>query len=259
MRPTGLRVATRGRTSVLTLARPDRRNELDAASLDALRAALAGADADDGIDVIVLTGEGEHFCGGLDLEQIADPEGGPQLAARVFGDWRIWPPVSKPVIGAINGPAERGGVELALHCDVLVASDRATFADTHTHLGFVPSLGLSVLLARAVGTAMARRMSLSGEPLDAAGALRHGLVTEVVPHDELLPCVLALADRIAANVQPAVRSLLATYRAGADAAAREALALELQALHAMLETSPPGPVTQVVLDVVRRRAAIPPR
>jgi enoyl-CoA hydratase len=246
----GLRLATSDRAAVLTLDRPER-NELDAALLDALRAALAAADADPAVDVIVLTGAGEHFCGGLDLAQISDPEGGPALATRVFAGWRIWEPLSKPVLGAINGLAERGGLELALHCDVLVASDRAAFADTHARLGFAPALGLTALLAQAVGTGWATRMSLTGDAVDAATAARIGLVTEVVPHEELLAAALRMATAISANVQDAVRTVLATYRAAAFARAREALAIERASLRRTLEATPPGPERDVVLGVVR--------
>jgi enoyl-CoA hydratase len=249
----GLRTTTADGVTVLTLDRPGRRNELDAPLLDALRAALAAADADDAVDVIVLTGAGEHFCGGLDLGRMADPQGGAAIAARVFSDWRAWPPVAKPVIGAINGPVERGGLELALQCDVLLASERATFADTHAALGIVPALGLTALLARAVGRGWALRMSLSGEPVTAAQAARIGLVTEVLPHDELLPATLRLAGTIARNARPAVRSVLTTYRSAADAGAREALGFELDGLLATLQATPPSVVRDVVLDVVRRR------
>jgi len=250
----GLRSARDGRVAVLTLDRPAQRNELDASLLDTLRAALADADADAGVDVIVLTGAGEHFCGGLELEQMADPVGGPALATRVFADWRAWPVTAKPVIGAVNGPAERGGLELALQCDVLIASERATFADTHAMLGFAPALGLTALLARAVGRGWALRMSLGGAPVDAAQAARIGLVTEVVPHDDLLGAAVALARAIAGNVPEAVRSVLATYRAAEEAALRDALAAELAGLRRTLEATPQSHVRDVVLDVVRRRA-----
>jgi enoyl-CoA hydratase len=246
----GLRIATRDRVAVLTLDRPER-NELDAALLDLLRAALADADADPAVDVVVLTGAGEHFCGGLDLAQMADPEGGPALAGRVFAGWRAWPPLGKPVIGAINGPAERGGLELALQCDVLLASEHATFADTHATLGLVPALGLTALLSRAVGTGWAMRMSLSGEPVGAEQAARIGLVTEVHAHAELLPAALRLAGTIAGNDAVAVRSVLRTYRDAAEAQAREALAVERRGLEAALAATPPSHVRDAVLDVVR--------
>jgi enoyl-CoA hydratase len=108
--------------------------------------------------------------------------------------------------------AVTGGLELALNCDFLVASDRALFADTHARVGILPGWGLSVLLPQRVGFAMARRMSFTGDYVDAARALQAGLVTEVVPHQELMPTVRRLAATIAANNRPAVTSLHASYR-----------------------------------------------
>jgi enoyl-CoA hydratase len=105
-----------------------------------------------------------------------------------------------------------GGLELALNCDILVASERARFADTHARVGVLPGWGLSVLLPLAVGRGTSRRMSLTGDYLSAADALRTGLVTQVVPHDELLPAARAVAAAIVGNDQPGVRRLLRSYR-----------------------------------------------
>jgi enoyl-CoA hydratase len=119
--------------------------------------------------------------------------------------------MSKPVIGAINGAAVTGGLELALYCDILIASEQARFADTHARVGILPTWGLSVRLPQKVGVGLARRMSLTGDYLSPADALRAGLVTEVVPHEQLLPAARALAASIVGNNQAAVRALLASY------------------------------------------------
>jgi enoyl-CoA hydratase len=125
--------------------------------------------------------------------------------------WRPWVPLAKPVIGAVNGAAYTGGLEIALNCDFLVASERATFADTHSRLGILPGWGLSVLLPLRVGFPMARRMSYTGDPIDAVTALRSGLVTEVVPHGDLLVTVRRVASIIAKNGR-GVRGWHALYR-----------------------------------------------
>ena len=117
----------------------------------------------------------------------------------------------KPVIGAINGAAVTGGLEIALYCDVLIASERARFADTHARVGLLPTWGLSVRLPQKVGVGMARRMSLTGDYLSADEALRCGLVTEVVAHDELLPAARRIAASIVGNNQRAVGALLDSY------------------------------------------------
>jgi enoyl-CoA hydratase len=119
--------------------------------------------------------------------------------------------MAKPVIGAINGAAVTGGLEFALYCDILIASENARFADTHARVGLLPTWGLSVRLPQKVGVGLARRMSLTGDYLSAADALRAGLVTEVVPHEDLLPAARAVAASIVGNNQRAVRSLLASY------------------------------------------------
>ena len=144
------------------------------------------------------------FCAGLDLKELGDTTELPDISPQ-------WPPMDKPVIGAINGAAVTGGLEFALYCDILIASEQARFADTHARVGLLPTWGLSVRLPQKVGVGMARRMSLTGDYLSAADALRAGLVTEVVPHDELLPTARRVAASIVGNNQNAVRALLASY------------------------------------------------
>ncbi|WP_261569001.1 enoyl-CoA hydratase [Frankia gtarii] len=226
--------------AVLTLHRPKARNALTARLIRALRAALAAADADDGVDVIVLTGADPAFCAGLDLGEVAGSGENLRLALTRPGDGDLppglpWEPTGKPLIGAINGPAITGGFELALHCDILVASRRAAFADTHTRVGVLPSWGMSVLLARAVGERRALRLSLSGEFLDPVAARDAGLVSEVVAHDDLLPAAHRLGQRIRAS-DPATRTaFLASARAIAAQGTAEALAAESRAAAAWLD------------------------
>ncbi len=142
------------RTAVLTLNRPEAGNALSLELLTVLRDAIRGADRDDAIEVVVLTGADPAFCVGLELSELVSPERRRPMARAVFASSRPWEPTAKPVIGAINGPAERGGFELALACDVLIASERASFADTHASLGLVPALGLTALLPQAVGSGL---------------------------------------------------------------------------------------------------------
>lgn len=197
----------------MTLNRPAARNAISGALLAALRRAMADLGADDGVAAVILTGADPAFCAGLDLKELSANDG---LLGSVE-DGAVpaghpWAPLPKPVIGAVNGVAVTGGLELALNCDFLIASERAAFADTHARVGILPGWGLSVLLPQRVGFAMARRMSLTGDFVDADRALQAGLVTEVVPHGELLECAHRLAATIAANNRPAVTSLHASYR-----------------------------------------------
>ncbi len=199
-----LLVQTQDRIRTLTLNRPQARNALSSALRDAIFGALADADADDDVDVMILTGAEPVFCAGLDLKEFGDSTALPDISPQ-------WPTLTKPVIGAINGAAVTGGLELALYCDILIASEQARFADTHARVGLMPSWGLSVRLPQRVGVGLARRMSLTGDYLSAADALRAGLVTEVVPHTELLPAARTVATAIVGNNQAAVRALLSSY------------------------------------------------
>jgi enoyl-CoA hydratase len=129
------------------------------------------------------------------------------------------PPLRVPLIGAINGPAITGGLEIALNCDFLVASERALFGDTHARVGLQPGWGGAVLLAEAVGVRRAREMSFTGNFVGAEEALRIGLVNHVVAHDELLPFCAKLATDIGDADRAALRRLRVTYGEIADAVA----------------------------------------
>lgn len=199
-----LLIETDNRVRTLTLNRPQARNALSAELRRRVFAALADADADDGVDVVILTGSDPVFCAGLDLKELGSSAALPDISPQ-------WPSMTKPVIGAVNGAAVTGGLELALSCDLLIASENARFADTHARVGLLPTWGLSVRLPQLVGVGLARRMSLTGDYLSAADALRAGLVTEVVPHDQLLATARQVAASIVGNNQAAVRALLASY------------------------------------------------
>jgi enoyl-CoA hydratase len=199
-----LLIDTQDRIRTLTLNRPQARNALSVELRRRFFAALRDAEADDDVDVVILTGTDPVFCAGLDLKELGDSSQLPDISPQ-------WPPMTKPVIGAINGAAVTGGLEFALYCDILVASERARFADTHARVGLLPTWGLSVRLPQKVGVGVARRMSLTGDYLSAADALRAGLVTQVVPHDQLLDTARQVGASIVGNNQKAVRALLASY------------------------------------------------
>jgi enoyl-CoA hydratase len=209
----------RGAVRVLTLNRPRRRNALDTELLRALEDRFAAAEADDGVDVIVLTGTDPAFCGGVDLRELEERGRPPEMGAPLAG-------VTKPVIGAINGPAITGGLELALMCDLLIASELAVFADTHGRLGLLPGWGQMARLPHAVGTRRATELLLTSRTCAAAEALELGLVNAVVPHADTLERALGLAAAIGESDQPAVRAILAQLREGAGDRMATALARE---------------------------------
>ncbi|WP_343602568.1 enoyl-CoA hydratase [Mycobacterium sp.] len=217
-----LLIDTDERVRTLTLNRPASRNALSSALRDSFFAALTAAEADDGVDVVIVTGADPVFCAGLDLKELGGQSALPDISPR-------WPAMSTPVIGAINGAAVTGGLELALYCDILIASEHARFADTHARVGLLPTWGLSVRLPQKVGVGLARRMSLTGDYLSAGDALRAGLVTDVVPHDQLLPAARQVAAAIVGNNRDAVRALLAAYHRIDESQTAEGLWLEAMA------------------------------
>lgn len=241
-----LLLQTADRVRVLTLNRPQARNALSAALRAQLFAALRTAESDGDVDAVIISGADPAFCAGLDLKELGGGSQIPDLSSA-------WPPMTKPVIGAVNGVAVTGGLELALHCDILIASERASFADTHARVGLLPTWGLSVRLPQAVGTGLARRMSLTGDYLSAADALRAGLVTEVVPHTGLLDAARAIAASIVGNNQSAVRSLLASYHRIDDAQSGEGLAIEADSATQWLSSNASSADIAANRDAVLRR------
>ena len=215
-----------GSVRVITLNRPDARNALGRDLIEALYAELTTADTDDTVHVIVLTGTDPAFCAGVDLKEAQT------LGMAYFDRFQTHNCITKtgelhtPIIGAINGPTFTGGLEMALGCDFLIASDRAVFADTHARVAILPGGGMTARLPHVVGAAMARRLSMTGEVLDAARAERLGLVTEVVAHEQLLPRALELAAQIAEVPAPIMAGLKEIYVRGTDPLIAPALAAE---------------------------------
>lgn len=200
-----LRVEREGAVATLTLNRPDAMNALSAALRDALGRAFRDLQADEGVRVAVLTGAGRAFCAGYDLKELASGSSGPTAASAGSDMADAMADFEGPIIGAVNGHAITGGFELALACDVLIASERARFADTHARVGILPGWGLSQKLPRMIGVSRAKEISFSGNFVEADQALSWGLVNRVVPHDELLPAARALAADMASCVPEVLR------------------------------------------------------
>ena len=220
-------VDVQDRIATITLNRPDARNAFSRALSYALWDAVAAAGEDPDVAALVITGADPAFSAGVDLKEVSG-EVPPSAEERGRGEgperyddnglWRFIPVIPKPVIGAINGVAVTGGLELALQCTFLVASERARFADTHARVGIMPGGGITVLLAQRIGLPRAIEMSLTGNFVPADEAWRLGLVNHVVPHEELLPFARSLAGDIVSNDQVGVRRLLEHYRRIANAA-----------------------------------------
>ena len=195
-----LTVDVADRIATLTLNRPERRNALNADLRRGLRDAVRETEANDEVDVVILTGADPAFCAGLDLTEFASADSGLRDGALLEGRERgPLGPHEKPVIGAVNGAAVTGGLELALACDFIIASEHARFADTHARVGVLPGWGLTVLLPEAVGLRRAREMSATGNYVDAQRALVWGLVNRIVAHGELLDTCRSTYNRTTAT------------------------------------------------------------
>ena len=189
-----------GAVALVTLNRPDAMNALSRQLRAQLDQAMRALSDDDSVSVVVLTGAGRAFTAGLDLKELA---GAPDAMSAANSTSPAENPAlailqcPKPVIGAINGVAITGGFEVALACDVLIASTQARFADTHARVGIMPGWGLSQKLPRIIGISRAKELSLSGNFLDAQTALAWGLVNRVVEPGALVETAMKLAQDMA--------------------------------------------------------------
>jgi enoyl-CoA hydratase len=213
--------------AIVRLNRPEARNALSVALREAATSAVAGLGADDSVGAIVLTGAGAAFSAGVDLKEIGAPGGAPKPSSH-GADNLVAAIVASgaPVIAAVNGVAITGGFELALACDLILASSAARFADTHARVGIMPSWGITQRLPRLIGMARAKQLSFTGNFLDAATAERWGLVNLVVEPEQLLPSAIAIAADIASCDRRAVTNLKRAYDDGALVTMREGFEVE---------------------------------
>jgi enoyl-CoA hydratase/carnithine racemase len=212
--------------ATITLNRPDQMNSINGDLSEGLMAALREVRARDDIRVAILTGAGRAFCAGADLRSRA---GGPAASSGVASLFRTDDAqgfnefdLKKPLIGAVNGYCLGGGFELALVCDLLIASEAAQFGLPEITLGFFPLAGAPVRLPRSIPRVMANDMLFTGERFDAKTALSFGIVSRVVPAEELMPLARTLATKIAGYAPLAVRAMHELVRRQGDMPAAEA-------------------------------------
>ena len=217
----------RGHIGIITLNRPERLNAITGTMLAAVSEQLIACQRDPEIRVIVLTGAGRGFCAGLDLvDQQArmgagDDSPAPAVPGYSLFDLRDAPPVvlnkmDKPILCALNGPAAGYGMDMALLCDIRIASDRAKMGAVFARRGVLPESGGTWILPRLLGWAKAAEVAFLGRVLDAQESLDAGLVNQVVPHDQLMEITLELAEEIAANAPLSVQATKRMMRLGMD-------------------------------------------
>ena len=219
----------RNQIAFLTVARPKVLNALNAATMHDLAQAFHAVQQDDDVRVAILTGEGDKaFVAGADITELAtlDATAAAALATRGQAVFSLIETCGKPVIAAVNGFALGAGCELALACSIRLAADTARFGQPEIKLGLIPGYGGTQRLPRLIGKGRALEILLTGEMIDAAEALRIGLVNAVVPAAQLLPRAEALAAKIIANGPLAIRYCLQAVHRGMEMPLAEALAHE---------------------------------
>jgi enoyl-CoA hydratase len=187
------------------LNRPDVLNALNIALMRELVEALESADADDAVRAIVLTGDAKAFAAGADIREMADASAVEMLLRDQFARWDRIRKIRKPLVAAVSGFALGGGCELAMMCDIIVASETAKFGQPEIGIGVMPGAGGTQRLTRAVGKAKAMEMVLTGAMIGAREAMDAGLVNRVVPVEAFLAEALSLAREIASKPPLAVR------------------------------------------------------
>jgi enoyl-CoA hydratase/carnithine racemase len=231
---------TQDHVTTITLNRPERRNALNYPAYARLEEALRAASADPDARCVIVTGADPAFCSGDDVREImAAPRAAPrQQVVRPAPNPAALAALEceKPMIAAVNGPAVGWGMELALFADIRIASERASFAELFIKRGLVCDIGGFHRLPALVGPARAAELLFTGDPIDAAEALRIGLVGSVVPHADLLPRARELARRIAANPPLALRYMKEGLRRARHEGPHEIGAWAIGTIRRLMET-----------------------
>lgn len=194
-----------GPVRIIRLNRPEALNALSTALMGELVDALTAFDEDEAVRCTVLTGSEKAFAAGADIREMADAGAIDMLKLTGFDHWDRLRKIKKPIIGAVNGFALGGGCELAMNCDILIASDTARFGQPEINIGVMPGAGGTQRLTHALGKSLAMELVLTGRQLSADEALKHGLVSRVVPSSELMTEAVKLAHEIAAKAPLAAR------------------------------------------------------
>lgn len=232
-----VRYDVQGPMALLTICRPEKRNAISLDTLEELHQGVGRAAADESVRVITITGEGQRaFASGSDLGEVLHRDFRKALEPIVQGLADQLERTPKPTIAAINGICMGGGLEVALGCDLRIATPNATFATPEGKLGIIPGGGATARLPRIVGRGWGMEMLLMGEPIDAERAYAIGLITRIVPQGELLAEARRMADHLASFAPFVPRTMKAMVNFGMEASLAGALMLEKYAQGALVQT-----------------------
>ncbi|WP_201025799.1 enoyl-CoA hydratase [Methylobacterium sp. GXS13] len=227
---------TRGRVLLITLNRPKALNAINAQLTAEVIRAATEADADPGIGCIVITGSAKAFAAGADIKEMQHATYAEMYAGDRFADWERFTSVRTPIIAAVAGYALGGGCELAMMCDFILAADTAQFGQPEIKLGVMPGIGGSQRLTRFVGKSKAMEMCLTGRMMDSAEAERAGLVSRVIPADQLLDEALKAAETIASMSLPIAMMTKEAVNRSYETTLTEGVRFERRVFHAMFAT-----------------------
>ncbi|MAY62992.1 MAG: enoyl-CoA hydratase [Rhizobiales bacterium] len=231
-----LKTETRGRVAILTLNRPEALNALNSEMMNEVCDAVEKYSADEKIGAMVITGSEKAFAAGADIKEMQDQGYMEVFLSDFFGRWNDLSEVRKPIIAAVAGYALGGGCELAMMCDFIIAADTAKFGQPEITLGVIPGMGGSQRLTRAVGKAKAMDLCLTGRMMDVEEAERAGLVSRIVPADELLETAIAAAEKIANFSLPAVMMAKESVNRSFEVSLAEGLRFERRLFHSLFAT-----------------------
>ncbi|KPJ50275.1 crotonase [candidate division TA06 bacterium DG_26] len=234
-------VSIENEIAVVKINRPDALNAINSATVSELLDCFRMLSLNDGVHVIILTGEGKAFVAGGDISEMLHkkPVEAREFAQRGQALLAFIENMERPVIAAVNGYALGGGCELCMACDLRVASNRATFGQPEVKLGLIPGWAGTQRLPRLVGLAKAKELILTGDSIDAETASRIGLVNQVVPHDELMDMAKKIARKIASMGPTATRLAKASMNRGVDSDIFTGAAYEAEAFGICFSTGEP--------------------
>jgi enoyl-CoA hydratase len=225
---------TRDAIGIITLHRPQALNALCNDLMDEVTHAIEGFEADDNIGCMVLTGSAKAFAAGADIKEMAGKSYADAMRMDfITANWEAAARARKPIIAAVAGYALGGGCELAMMCDFIIAADTAKFGQPEINLGVIPGAGGTQRLTRLVGKSKAMEMCLTGRMMDAEEAERVGLVSRIVPADDLLDEAVAVAEKIAEKSRPSVLIAKECVDAAYEMTLREGVHFERRVFHSL--------------------------
>ncbi|MFD4531656.1 enoyl-CoA hydratase [Kitasatospora sp. NPDC058397] len=230
-------VERKGRVGLITLDRPKALNALNTLLMNEVAQAATEFDRDPEIGCLVITGSEKAFAAGADIKEMQSLDFVDAYLGDWFAAWDRFAALRKPVVAAVAGYALGGGCELAMLCDILLAADTAKFGQPEIKLGVIPGIGGSQRLTRAVGKAKAMELCLTGRMMGAEEAERAGLVSRIVPADQLLAEALTVAETIAAMSTPAAVMLKESVNRSYETTLAEGVRFERRLFHATFATT----------------------